>query len=146
MSGNFAQQAFIDVDDPTDSWRNSTCLINVPYNHKCFNDGYHIVHHLKPMLHWTEMAAYYRDNIADFGQHDCVVFDGLGNNQTVWWCLMSQQWERLADHLVDLPGAPVRTRDQKIAFLQDRVRRTAGQPTPLLRGAFPPAAAVAAAK
>lgn len=144
MSGNFAQHSFIDVDDPTNSWRNSTCLLNARYNHKCWNDGYHIVHHLKPTLHWTEMAAWFRDNLEEFGRNDAVVFDGLGNNQTVWWCLMTQQWGRLADHLVDLPGAPVRSREEKIAFLQDRVRRTAGEPTPLLRGALPEGEALAA--
>jgi fatty acid desaturase len=127
MIGNFAQHAFVDVDRPGDAWRNSTCLVNAPYNHKCYNDGYHIVHHIKPSLHWSEMAQWFLDHQAEAGAHDPIVFDGLGNNQVVWWCLMTQQWDRLATHLVDLPGAPVRDHTEKVAFLQGRARRTIGE-------------------
>ncbi len=143
MSGNFAQHAFVDVDDPTDSWRNSTVLLNARYNHKCWNDGYHIVHHIKPMMHWSEMAVWFEEHLEEFGQHDAIVFDGLGNNQTVFFCLMRGDYDRLAKHMVRLPGAPARTHEQKIAFLKDRAQRTAGSPTPLLRGALPPRAAPA---
>ncbi len=123
MTGNWAQHAFVDVDDPNNCYRNSTNLINVRYNHNCYNDGYHIVHHIKPAMHWTEMPGWYEDNIEQFGAEDAVVFDGLGNNQVVWWCLMRQDWDRLARHLVDLPGQATRSHEEKIAWLQDRVRR-----------------------
>jgi fatty acid desaturase len=123
MAGNWAQHAFVDVAEPDNSWRNSTCLVNARYNHNCHNDGYHIVHHLEPGLHWTEMPGWFQERLETFGANDAIVFSGLTNNQVVFWCLMRQQWGRLADAMVDLPGAPVRTREEKIAFLQDRVRR-----------------------
>jgi fatty acid desaturase len=132
MVGNWAQHAFVDVDAPDDAWRNSTCLINVPYNHRCYNDGYHIVHHLRPALHWSEMARWYQEHVELAGQHDAVVFDGLGSNQTVWWCLMTQQWDRLARHVVALPGAPQRDHEATVAWLQARVRRRLGAPKGLL--------------
>ncbi len=129
MAGNWAQHAFVDVTQPGNVYRNSTCLVNARYNRHCHNDGYHIVHHLAPGMHWTEMPRWFQDHVATFGLEDAVVFDGLASNQEVFWCLMGQRWGRLADALVDLPGAPVRTRDEKIAWLQARVRTRAGAGT-----------------
>jgi hypothetical protein len=97
--------------------------VNTGYNHKCYNDGYHIVHHVKPTMHYTEMAQWYDDHIDEFAHQDAIVFDGIRNNQKVWWLLMSGNYGELADHLVDFKG---RTRDERIAFLQDRVRRQRG--------------------
>lgn len=126
MCGNFAQHAFVDIDDPGNCYRNSTCLVNIPYNHKCYNDGYHIVHHFKPAMHWTEMPGWFLSHLEEFGANDAIVFDGLGNNQAVWWCLMTGNYGKLADHLAQLPGQPLRSREAKMAFLQARVQRQAG--------------------
>lgn len=126
MAGNWSQHAFVDVDDPGNAYKNSTCLINTPYNQMCFNDGYHIVHHIKPSLHYTEMATWMYDHIEEFGRQDAIVFDGLENNQTVWWYLMTRNYDALAEHMVDLPCAPERTHDEKVAFLKDRVQRQVG--------------------
>ncbi len=54
MVGNWAQHAFIDAGDPSNHYKNSITCINTKYNHKCWNDGYHISHHVKPNMHWTE--------------------------------------------------------------------------------------------
>ncbi|MFT5460494.1 MAG: fatty acid desaturase [Myxococcota bacterium] len=127
MCGNWSQHAFVDVSDPDNAFNNSTNLINARYNQRCFNDGYHIVHHLAPSLHWTEMPGWFEARLEEFGRNDAVVFDGLGNNQSVWWCLMRRRYGRLADHLVDLPGQPVRTREEKIAWLRSRTQGRVGQ-------------------
>ena len=62
MSGNWAQHAFIDPDSPANNYLNSITCINVAYNRRCFNDGYHIGHHLRPRLHWTEMPRDFLKN------------------------------------------------------------------------------------
>ena len=54
MLGNFAQHAFVDANDPGNAYKNSITCINTKYNHKCWNDGYHISHHIKPTKHCTE--------------------------------------------------------------------------------------------
>jgi fatty acid desaturase len=122
MCGNWGQHAFVDVNDAGNAYRNSTCLTNTRYNHKAYNDGYHIVHHIKPNLHWAEMAEWYEQNIAEFGRNDAIVFSGIADNQAVFWNLMRGRYEHLARHLVDLPGAPVRTLDEKVAWLKQRVQ------------------------
>ncbi|MEJ7663111.1 MAG: fatty acid desaturase [Hymenobacter sp.] len=64
MMGNWAQHAFVDADSPDNCYTNSVTCINTNYNHKCWNDGYHISHHLKPALHWTDHPAHFRKNLA----------------------------------------------------------------------------------
>ena len=125
MAGNFAQHSFVDMDDPANPYRNSTCLINTKYNHKAYNDGYHIVHHIEPSLHWSEMALWFEERAEEFGRQDAIVFSGIGDNQAVFWSLMLGGWDKLASHMVDLPGAPVRTQEEKITFLKSRVQRPA---------------------
>ncbi len=124
MAGNFAQHAFVDLDDPDNGFKNSNNLINAKYNHKAYNDGYHIVHHVRPAMHWTEMAKYYEDNLQEFIDADALVFDGLNDNQHVWWLLMTGNYDALAKHMVDFRG---RSHDEKIAYLQQRTRVTQGE-------------------
>ncbi|MEM6930547.1 MAG: fatty acid desaturase [Myxococcota bacterium] len=124
MSGNFTQHAFVDVDDPGNPYRNSTCLINTPYNHRCYNDGYHIVHHIKANLHWSEMAQWYDDNREEFARQDAIVFDGVNSNQQLFFWLMSKNYDRMAEHVVNFRG---RTHEQLVELLKSRTRRRMGE-------------------
>lgn len=124
MCGNWAQHAFVDVDDAGNNFKNSVCLTNARYNLRCYNDGYHIVHHEKPTLHWSEMPGWYRDNWARFVEHDAIIFDGIANNQVVFNRLMAHDYDFLAQHMLVLPGRE-RTHDEKVELLKSRVRRTA---------------------
>ncbi len=123
MAGNWSQHAFINMDDPDSGWHNSTCLTNTRYNHKCYNDGYHIIHHLKPAMHYTEMAQWYDDHIDQFREHDCLVFDGIADNQAIWFLLMTKNYDKLARHMVELVP---RSHEEKVAYLQTRVRTQKG--------------------
>jgi len=44
--------------------------------------------------------------------------------------MMLGRWSFLADKFVHLEGAPVRTKDEVIAFLKSRVQPVAGRPEP----------------
>ncbi|HEX6767537.1 MAG TPA: fatty acid desaturase [Polyangiaceae bacterium] len=120
MVGNWSQHAFVDPADSENSYRNSISCINTRYNRRCFNDGYHIVHHLRPALHYTEMPGEFEANRARYGAADAIVFDGLDYFQ-VWLCLMTGRVRRLARAFIRLPGAPERSESEVIAFLKSRL-------------------------
>jgi hypothetical protein len=124
MMGNWAQHAFVDPNDSANSYRNSISCINTRYNRRCFNDGYHILHHIKPRAHWTEHPVEFEKNIAEYGKNDAIVFDGI-DYFPIWLNMMLGRWGYLADHFVRLPGAPERSKDDVIAFLKSRVQPVA---------------------
>jgi fatty acid desaturase/outer membrane lipoprotein-sorting protein len=121
MAGNWGQHAFIDPGDPANPYGNSITCINCRYNRRCFNDGYHIVHHLRPTQHWMELPAEFEARREVYGKHDAVVFDGI-DFFTVWLYLMLHRWNALARAFVRLPGAPARSDDQVVSFLKERLQ------------------------
>ncbi len=125
MAGNWTEHAFVDVDEPANDWRNSTCLLNTPYNHKCYNAGYHLVHHRVMGLHWADTVPWFRKNLQKFVDNDSIIFDGIQNNQKIWFKLMTGDYDYLARHLVDIGGRRP-THEAKVAFLKHRVQRTCG--------------------
>ena len=118
MAGNWAQHAFIDPHDPANPYRNSITCINTRYNRRCFNDGYHIHHHVKARCHWSEYPEEYLSNRETYGAQDAIVFERIDFFQ-VWFLLMTRQYRVLARHFVQLPGAPERSQ-QEIAMLFHR--------------------------
>jgi fatty acid desaturase len=121
MMGNWAQHAFIQAESPADPYSSSITCINSRYNRRCFNDGYHIGHHLKARAHWTELPVEFENNLEQYGRQGAVVFDGL-DFFLVWVLLMTGNWNRLAKAYVQLPGAPERSAEQIVALLKERVR------------------------
>ncbi len=121
MMGNWTQHAFIGESDVTDPYLASITCINTRYNRRCFNDGYHILHHVKPRCHWSEHPTEFLRALPEYGKRDAIVFDGLDYFQ-IWLNLMFGRWRKLAAHFVRLPGAPARTPDEVVAFLKSRVR------------------------
>jgi fatty acid desaturase len=126
MTGNFSQHAFIDMEDPDNGFKNSTCLTNTRYNHKCYNDGYHAVHHVKANLHWSQMPEWYTQHIDEFAHQDAVVFSTVPNNQVVWFRLMTHDYGWLADRVVQLANPP-RSREETIDWLKARTRGRRGR-------------------
>ncbi|HKU40610.1 MAG TPA: fatty acid desaturase [Polyangiales bacterium] len=120
MMGNWAQHAFIQANAPQTAYGSSITCINTRYNRRAWNDGYHIGHHLKARAHWTEYPVEFERNLEQYGKSGAIVFDGI-DFFMVWVLLMTGSWGRLADAFVQLPGAPVRTREQVIALLKERV-------------------------
>jgi fatty acid desaturase len=105
MAGNWGQHAFVDRASPANNYRNSITCINSLYNRRCFNDGYHIGHHLKSTRHWTEMPEDFRINAATYGKEGAIVFAGL-DFFSVWMCLMAKRYDILARHFVSLGDSP----------------------------------------
>jgi len=121
MSGNWAQHAFIDANTPENNYRNSITCINNIYNQRCFNDGYHIGHHLKPHMHWTDMPQDFEKNIDKYVENKAIVFEGI-DYFVIWIWLMLKRYDILAKHFVNI-GNTYQSQEEIIALLKERTRR-----------------------
>ena len=123
MAGNWAQHAFIDEKAPANSYRNSITCINSAYNKRCFNDGYHIGHHLKQTRHWTDMPDEFKCNVAVYREQGALVFSGI-DFFGVWLLLMLKRYDELARRTVHLGPEP-RSNDELVALMRSRTRSIA---------------------
>jgi fatty acid desaturase len=121
MAGNWGQHAFVDATDPGNSYKNSITCINSRYNKTCFNDGYHIGHHVRPAMHWTDMPKEFQDNVSKYREQGAIVFRTI-DFFAVWLFLMTKQYGTLASFYVDLDETP-KTKDEVIALLKSRTKR-----------------------
>ena len=127
MAGNWGQHAFVAASDPGSDYLNSISCINTRYNRRCFNDGYHIGHHVKPTRHWTELPEDLRANVADYARRGALVFDGVDFFQ-VWLFLMLKRYRALGRRRVHLGDGPAPSLDETVALLRERTRRFAAHP------------------
>lgn len=118
MAGNWAQHAFIDASSPANNYRNSITCINCSYNRRCFNDGYHIGHHLKATRHWTEMPDELSRNVETYAAEGAIVFQGV-DFFGVWILLMAKRYDALARRFVAL-GVSRPADAEIVALLQRR--------------------------
>ncbi len=120
MAGNWGQHAFVDQTRPGDSYVNSITCINTPYNARCFNDGYHIGHHVKQNRHWSEMPQDFLANLDRYRQEGCIVFHGL-DFAMVSVALWFHQYDFLARRFVRMPG-DTRSHEEIVSLLKERTR------------------------
>jgi hypothetical protein len=120
MAGNWGQHAFVCPDDPGSSYKSAITCINIRYNRRCFNDGYHISHHLVANRHWSEHPQELNDNLAKYRDNDAIIFDGI-DFHGVWFFLLTGNYAALAKHYVDL-RTEKRSQDEIIALLKSRVQ------------------------
>ena len=120
MAGNWGQHAFIDEKSPGNSYRNSITCINSAYNRQCFNDGYHIGHHINPSMHWTDMPGDFIKNKDKYAEEKAIVYEGLDFHM-VWLFLMLKRYDILAKHMVRLDNA-IQTDEQAIQMLKSRTK------------------------
>jgi fatty acid desaturase len=122
MAGNWAQHAFIDKSAPENCFRNSITCINSSYNKKCWNDGYHIGHHLHPSMHWTDMPGEFQKNFEKYKSEDAVVFRRL-DYFMIWFLLMTKSYGTLSTYFVELRTEHPRGKKEIIDLLKERTKR-----------------------
>jgi fatty acid desaturase len=120
MAGNWGQHAFINTERPNDGLSNSITCINSTYNRRCFNDGYHIGHHLKANRHWAALPQDFVDSRDAYVAAGAIVFERL-DFFLVSLLLWTGQWRTLARRYVRLDGVE-RTDDEVIEMLKARVQ------------------------
>jgi fatty acid desaturase len=118
MIGNWAQHSFVDGDDPGNFYKNSITCINSVYNHKCWNDGYHISHHIKPNLHWTLHPEHLQHNSKEYADNKALIFEGI-HFLHIWWYLMTKRYQKLADRVVNLHGM-FKSREEAVELMKFR--------------------------
>jgi fatty acid desaturase len=118
--GNWAEHAFVDPAAPENPFRASLNLIGKRINERCFNVGYHIGHHRKVRMHFSDMAREFEEHLEDYGREDAIVLRDM-HYPDVWFHLMIGNYARLARSFVQLPGAPERTPEQVISLMRSRV-------------------------
>ncbi|WP_020597633.1 fatty acid desaturase family protein [Spirosoma panaciterrae] len=121
MMGNWTQHAFVDSDEPGNAYKNSITCINVKYNKKCWNDGYHISHHVRPGMHWTEHPTFFLKTIDKYAQNQAIIFDGLDFLQ-IFFLLMRRRYDVLVKNMVNVNGA-FANEEEAIALLRRRTKR-----------------------
>ncbi|MFN6945659.1 MAG: fatty acid desaturase family protein [Cytophagaceae bacterium] len=121
MLGNWTQHSFVDYTDPGNCYKNSINCINTSYNNKCWNDGYHINHHIRPSLHWTEYPIHFLENLDEFSKNKALIFDGI-HYLHVWFYLMNKNYKKLAQHLVNIHGT-FSSEEEAIELMQSRTKK-----------------------
>lgn len=121
MVGNWTQHAFVAAEDPGNAYKNSITCINVKYNHKCWNDGYHITHHLKPGMHWTNHPVEFMKTLPQYAENKAIVFQGIGF-LGIFFYLMRKDYEKLAEYVVNINNT-FTSKQELVELMKHRTRR-----------------------
>lgn len=104
MLGNWTQHAFVDPVDPENDLASTITCINTSYNHKCWNDGYHTIHHMRPGAHYTEYPKIFREIISEIASNRTLVFKNI-HYLHIFFYLIRKRYDRLALNLVNINNA-----------------------------------------
>jgi len=112
----WVQHAFYDEERPEDYFANTVTV----YDEVNFmNEGYHLCHHHRSGLHWTEMPAHLERISGKMKESGSVVFRDLDFMELFLELTVLRRMNVLADKLV--PWEPM-DHEQKLALLEKRTK------------------------
>jgi fatty acid desaturase len=123
MLGNWTQHAFNDPSNPSNLYTNNINCINTKYNTKCWNDGYHLIHHLKPGIHYTEHPIVFKKELPKIAAEKSFVFDGI-HYLHLFYYLMTKRYDKMAFHLVNINNA-FSSDEEAMHLLKERTQKIA---------------------
>ncbi len=121
MLGNWTQHSFIDINDPENLYTSSINCINTKYNVTCWNDGYHIIHHLRPGMHYTDMPEEFLKQKDLIARNKALVFDGI-HYLHIFLFLLTKRYDKLAENLVNINNT-FSSKEEVIALMRERTRQ-----------------------
>lgn len=114
---SYLWHAFCDPSDPQNPYVDSITIVGGLDN--IYNEDFHVVHHTKPMIHWTEYEQHYKDNVDQYEKYNATIFTDCEEGMLLYW-LFAQKWDEMVDHFVDLSGKL--TREEKKELLLYRLK------------------------
>ncbi len=121
MVGNWTQHAFVDPDEPENDLASTITCINTIYNRKCWNDGYHTVHHVRPGAHYSEYPVIFRQIIPQMIANKTLIFTNI-HYLHIFFYLVTKRYDKLATNLVNIQGT-FRDNDDAIALMKRRTKK-----------------------
>jgi fatty acid desaturase len=113
---SWVQHAFCDPEHPDDYF---ACTVTVFDEVNFMNEGYHLCHHTRSSLHWSELPAHQERILDKMKDSGSLVFRDLDFMELFIELTLLRRMNVLADRLV--PWFPM-THDQKLALLAKRTK------------------------
>ena len=121
MLGNWTQHAFVDPQEPANDFASTIICMNTVYNQKCWNDGYHTIHHIRPGVHYTDIPVEFTKNINTFVEKKTFIFDGI-HYLHIFLFLMTKRYDKLAENVVNI-NQVFSSSEEVIVLMKSRTRK-----------------------
>jgi fatty acid desaturase len=119
----WVQHAFYDPEHPEDYFANTVTHFD---DLNFMNEGYHLCHHHRASLHWTEMPAHMERIRGKMRESGSLVFQDLDVMELFLELTVLRRMDVLAEKLV--PWEPM-NREQRVALLAKRTKYARGAST-----------------